>query len=96
MALHAQAEGLDPLEEQEGIEGGDGCTDVGQVLEAGLQHEAGREEGLGELAEDQPVVARVRLGEGGEPAAALVVERPAVDDDATDRRAMAPMNLVAE
>ena len=84
VTLHAQTEGLHTLEEQERVEGGDGRSEVAQVLQAGLQHEPRREQGLGELAEDQAVVARVGLGEPGEPPAPLVVEHAAVDDHTTD------------
>ncbi len=66
---------------------------VPQVLQPGLQHEPGREEGLGQLAEDQAVVARVGLGEAREPAAALVVEGAAVDDDPADGGAVAADEL---
>ena len=49
VALHAQAQRLQPLEEQERVERGDGRPGVAQVLQAGLEHEARREERLGQL-----------------------------------------------
>ena len=58
-----------------------------------MHPETGREERLGQLAEHQAVVARVGLGEAREAAAPLVVERAAVDDDATDGRAVAADEL---
>src|ERR1700733_2130046 len=82
VAFHPEAEGLQPLEKQERVERSNGGADVPEVLQTGLQNVPGGEQGLGELREDQAVIAGIRLGEVRETAAALVVEGASIDDDA--------------
>src|SRR6202034_905022 len=91
--LHTEAQRLEPLEEEEGIERSDRRTRVAQVLQASLEDEPGGKEGRGQIAKDEAVIAGVRLGKGGESPAALVVERAAVDDDAPDGGAVAADEL---
>src|ERR1039457_897063 len=74
MPLHPQAQRLEALQEEEGIEGGNGRARVAQILQPGLEDEASGEEGLWEIAEHEPVVVRVGFGESGESAATLVVK----------------------
>ena len=47
VALHAQVQGFDALQEQEGIEGRERGAGVAQALDAGLEDEGERAEGLG-------------------------------------------------
>jgi hypothetical protein len=75
------------------LNGRDAPAHVAQQLEAHLENvgdvgAAGGREALERLPMHEAVVARVGLGEAGEPAAAPV-EIAAVDDDAADRRAVA-------
>ena len=46
VALHAHAQGLETLQEEERVQGGDGGADVAQVLEASFQDVLGRAERL--------------------------------------------------
>ena len=86
--LHAQAQRLQALEEQERVERRDRGADVALVLQAALRMYSRGPQLVGQLREHEAVVARVGLGEAGEAAARRVVERAAVDDDAADRRAV--------
>src|SRR5690606_18538163 len=76
--LDPQAQGLDALEQQEGVEGADGRADVAQQLDPGLDDVGAGPERLPVL---QAVVAGVGLGEAGVLAAGAEVEAAAVDDD---------------
>ena len=91
--LDAQAEGLDALADQEGVERRGRGTQVAQQLHPGLEDErqvrTQRAADAKVAGVDQPVIARVGLvvvgellGVGG------VVEGAAVDDDPRDRRAV--------
>ena len=93
MTLHPQAQRLEPLDEQERVERRDRRPDVALVLEPCLQDVLRGTQRLGQLREDQPVVRRIGFGEVGEPATRDVVELPAVDDDAADRRAVSADEL---
>ena len=84
MTLHPEAEGLETLEEHEGVERCGGGAEVTQDLDAGLDDEGTVPEG-GPVGE--AVVARIGLGEVREFAVAEV-ERATVDDHAADRGAV--------
>ena len=88
VTLHAQRQRLQTLQEEERVERRDGRPDVALVLQPALQDVLRRAQLLGQLREHDAVVARVGFGESREPPAAGVVELPAVDDDAADRRAV--------
>jgi hypothetical protein len=90
VALHAQVEGFDSLQEQEGVEGREGRAGVAQALDAGFEDEGERAEGcrVGEA-----VVGGIGLGEVGEAAGGLPVELAGVDDDAADGGAVAADEL---
>jgi len=90
VALHAQTEGLEALEEQERVEGRRRRTDVAEELHPRLEHvRAGAEGGpVGEA-----VVAGIGIGELGELVAGGEVEGAAIDDHPADRRAVAPDEL---
>jgi hypothetical protein len=86
VTLHAQAERLEALRDEERVERRDRGADVAQVLHAQLGDEGRRPE---RLREHEPVVAGVGLGEAGVlVAVGAVVEGPAVDDDPGDGRAV--------
>ena len=63
VALHAQAQRLEPLEEQERVERRDRGADVALVLQPGLEDVLRGPQRLGQLREHEAVVARVGLGE---------------------------------
>ena len=86
MALDAQGKRLDALQEEEGIEGGDGRARVAQENRAQVDGEGG---GADILGEGKPVVAGVRFYKPGEASRGRPVEFAAVDDDAAERRAVA-------
>ena len=77
-----------PWRNRNALNGESAGTDVALVLEARLEDVLRGPQRVGQLREDEAVVARVGLGEAGEPTARDVVERAAVDDDAADRRAV--------
>ncbi len=90
VTLHAQAQRLEALQDQERVERRDRKAEVAQHLHASLEDEravAERRE-VGEA-----VVAGVGLGEVREATGRGVVERAAVDDRAADRRAVAADEL---
>ena len=98
MPLHPQAQRLQPLGNQEGVERGDGRAQVTQQLDAGLEDvgKVGSECTVDAQvpAVDQPVVAGVRGVEAGEAIRLPgVVEGAAVDDHAGDRAAVAAQVL---
>ncbi|CDZ89285.1 hypothetical protein RHRU231_470133 [Rhodococcus ruber] len=90
VAFHAQAQGLEALGDEEGVERGDRGAEVAQQLHAGL-------EGVGggaEVGVDHAVVAGVGGGELGVAGGAVgsgggPVEGAAVDDDPGDGGAVA-------
>ena len=87
---------FDPLQEEEGVERADRRPDVALALHAGLDDvgDVGAEIlDVEDVGKDQSVVARIGLGEAGELARCFPVERPAVDDDAADRRAVTAEEL---
>jgi hypothetical protein len=86
VALHAQAEGLDALQEVEGVVGGDGGAEVAQHHGARPGDVRRRPEGLVVV---EAVVAGVGPGDQGEAPAGRPVEAAAVDDDPADGGAVA-------
>ena len=64
------------LEEKERVERRYRGSYVAEILQPSLQHEARRKEEVGQLAEDETVIARVGFGQARKSTAALVVEVP--------------------
>ena len=89
MPLHAQVQGLDAQEDEEGVERADGGSCVAQALEAGLGDEGCRAR---EVGQHGAVVGGEGLRELGE-LAVLPVEGAAVHDDARDGGAVAAQEL---
>ena len=83
VALHAQGEGLEALQQQKGIERCQRRARITQQQRAQIGDVARRADVLGEA---HAMVARVRLDEPGELAALHPVELTAIDDDAAERR----------
>ena len=90
MALHAQRERLEPLEEQEGVQRGERRAGITQKDRADPRY---KRRGAGRLGEAEAVVARARLGQAGEFSAFRPVEPAAVHNHAADRGAMAADEL---
>ena len=90
VAVEAQRERLDALQQQEGVERGDGRAGVAQENGADVGHKSGLARGLHER---DAVVAGVRCGELRIAGAGSPVERTGVDDDAAERRAVAAEEL---
>jgi hypothetical protein len=91
VALHAQGQRLEALQQQEGVERRLAGAEVAQAFNAGADGEGDVAEGPAaaeDLPEVQAVVARRRIGEQRELAVAPV-ELAGVDDDAADRGAVA-------
>ncbi len=86
VALHAHGQGLDALQQVEGVGRRQAGAEIAQALGA-RPHDEGRRAEF--LAEDDAVIAGIGLGDGGELARGLQVEPAAVDDDAADRDAVA-------
>ncbi len=86
VALHAQRQGLDALQQVEGIGRRQAGAEIAQALGARPHDEGGRAE---LLAEDDAVIAGIGLGDGGKLAGGRKVETAAVDDDAADGDAVA-------
>ena len=84
-AFHAQMQGLDALDQEEGIERADDRPHVPQAFQPGLGDEGPRAH---EVGQHRPVVVGVGRGELGELAIGPV-EAPAVDDDAPQGGAVA-------
>ena len=60
VAFETEVEGFNSLEEQEGIEGREGCAGVAETLHAGFEDEGERAEGCGV---GEAVVGGIGLGE---------------------------------
>ena len=90
MALNPQREGFESLQQQEGIEGADGGTGVAQNDGPYAGDEGGR---AGHVGETGSVVAGVGLAQLGKLAGGGPVEAARVDDDATQRGAVAADEL---
>ena len=90
VALHAQVQGFDALQQQEGVERRERGAGVAQALHAGLEDEGQRPEGLGV---GEAVVGGIGLGELLEAAGGGPVELAGVDDDAADGGAVAAEEL---
>ena len=90
VAVQPQGQGLDALEQQEGVEGRDGRAGVTQQNRPDVGHEGS---GTGGVHEAHAVVAGVRLGDGGILAAGLPVEGAAVHDDTAQAGAVAADEL---
>src|SRR3546814_9583690 len=85
----AQGQGLQPLDEQEGVERTEGVAEVALQRHPRLQDVGDRAERLHRFRPHGAVVARVGLIEHGEARGMLLpVELAAVDDQAADRVAM--------
>ncbi len=94
VAANPEREGLEPLEEEERMERGDGRTDVAQEDDT---EASGVRSRRGGRRKGEPVVGR--LGVGVElPGArrAAPVESARIDDDASDRVPCPPVHFVAE
>ena len=90
VALHAHRQGLDPLEDVEGIGRTQTRAEVAQALGASAHDERLRPELLGVV---YAMVAGVGLGQRREQAGSLPVETAAVDDHPADGDAMAAEEL---
>ena len=90
VAVEAQRERLDALQQQEGVERGDGRAGVAQENGADVGHKGCL---ACRLHERDAVVAGVRRGELRIAAAGSPVERTGIDDDAAERRAVAAEEL---
>ena len=90
MALHPQRQGLDAVEDQEGVEGRERRAEIAQA-----EHPAGDREGeIAEgLAENHAAIFRPGLREHRVAVVARQVERAAVDDHAADRIAVSAQEL---
>ena len=90
MTLNAQAQRLGALQQQEGIEGGDGSAGITQQDSTDVGDKSGRACGI---CKGDAVVAGVRGGNVGVTAAGLPVEVAAVHDDTAQRGAVAADEL---
>ena len=90
MTLDAQAQRLGALQQQEGVEGGDGSAGITQQDGADVGDESGRACGI---RKGDAVVAGVGGSNVGVTVAGLPVEVAAVHDDAAQRGAMAADKL---
>ena len=86
MAFHAQAEGFDPLQDHERIEGRNCHSEVTQQLHAGFQDERTMPE---RWPIGQAVIARIGINEILEPTRCAVIEGSAVSDRTPDGSPMA-------
>ncbi len=89
VALHAQAERLDALQEQPGVERRLAGADIAQDLDAGF----GDESGFTQVSILDAVVAGIGRGEIFEATAACPIEIAAIDDDPADRGAVTAEEL---
>lgn len=60
VAFKAEVQGFDSLQEEEGIEGREGCAGVAEALDAGFEDEGERAEGCGV---GETVVGRIGVSE---------------------------------
>ena len=90
VTLDAQREGLEPLQQQEGVEGADGGAGVAQNHGPDAGDVGG---GSGHVGKSGAVVAGVGLAQLGEFARGGPVEAARVDDDAAQRGAVAADEL---
>ncbi len=86
MALHADAERLDALQQLERVGRRQAGAEIAQAFGAGAHDEGGLAE---LLVEDDAVIAGIGLGQLRELAGGVPVEPAAVDDDAADGDAVA-------
>ena len=86
VALHAQRQGLDALQQVEGVGRRKTRAEIAQAFGA-RPHDEGRRAEF--LAEDDAVIAGIGLGDGRKLARGREVETAAVDDHAADRDAVA-------
>ena len=86
MALHAQRQRLDPLQQMKRVRGREACAEIAQAFGAGAHDEGGRAELLGEI---QAMIAAIWLGQGRELAGRIPIEMAAVDDRAANGDAVA-------
>ena len=87
VAVQAEGQGLDPLEQEECVEGGDGSPGVPQQDGPDVGGQGG---GAGGVREADPVVAGVGRPNGGEAAGGLPVKGSPVHDDPAQGGAVAP------
>ncbi len=97
VTFHAEVEGFDALQNEEGVEGGDATTDIAQELQAHLHDEsdigtARWRESLEGFPVREAMVGHVWFGEARELAIAPV-KIAAVHDDTADARAVAAKML---
>ena len=90
MAVQAEGQGLDSLEQEKGVEGGDGRPGVPQQDGPDVGGQGG---GTGGVREADPVVAGVGRPDGGEAAGGLPVKCPPVHNDPAQGGAVAPQKL---
>ena len=91
MALDAQRKGFETLQQDEGIEGGEGGSRIAQDYGTDAGDEGSR---TGHVGKDCAVVGGVGLGYGGELVGpGLPVELAAVDNDAAEARTVAANEL---
>ena len=93
MALDAQRQGFQTLQEQECVERRKGCAGIAQENRTDVGGECCRTNGIDKA---DAVVARVRVCDLAELAGCLPVKLAALDNQAAERVPCPPMNLVAE
>src|SRR3546814_1245138 len=90
MLANAQRQRLQPLQEQEGVEGAERVAEVALQRDARLEDVGDRPERLHRLGPHRAVVARIGLVQHREALGVLLpVVGAAVDDEAADRVAVA-------
>ena len=87
VAVQAEGQGLDPLEQEECVEGGDGSPGVPQQDGPDVGGQGG---GAGGVREADPVVAGIGRPNGGEAAGGLPVKGSPVHDDPAQGGAVSP------
>ena len=87
VAVQAEGQGLDPLEQEKCVEGGDGRPGVPQQDGPDVGGQGG---GTGGVREADPVVAGVGGTDGGKAAGGLPVKASPVHNDSTQGGAVAP------
>ena len=90
VAVQAEGQGLDPLEQEEGVEGGDGRPGVPQQDGPDVGGQSG---GTGGVREADPVVAGVGRPDGREAAGGLPVKGSPVHDDPTQGWCRGPLKI---
>ena len=93
VALQTQVQGLKPLKEEEAIEWRQRCADVTHPLKANFQHKGDASQRLREVGKDEAVIAGIRFRKAREPTGAKPVKLARIDNDTTNRVAVATDEL---